>query len=112
MAHLPQSMQEELSFYLPAEKDFSALAELFSMFGDATRIKIITALCLSDMCVTDLSELLRINQTTVSHQLRTLKTNDLVRARRDGKMIYYSVTNKCISEMMSQGVDILIANKA
>ncbi len=110
MAFLSQTKQDELAYYLPEEKAISRLADLFSMFGDATRIKIITALCLSDMCVSDLSELLSINQTTVSHQLKVLKNFELVKSTRLGKMIYYSITTKCISEMMSKGVDLLLAN--
>lgn len=110
MAFLSQAKQDEISYYLPEDKAIGRLADLFSMFGDSTRIKIITALCLTEMCVSDLSELLSINQTTVSHQLKILKNFDLVKATRIGKMIYYRVTSKCISEMMSKGVDLLLEN--
>jgi DNA-binding transcriptional ArsR family regulator len=79
------------------------------MFSDCTRIKILTALCLSEMCVNDLSVLLKLNQTTVSHQLKFLKQNGAVKCKRDGKIIYYSIADNCINDVMLNGVNYLLA---
>ena len=74
---------------------------------DATRNKIICALCISEMCVSDLSRILGINQTTCSHQLRLLRAADIVTQRRDGKIIYYSLKNRKIENVLLAGVDFL-----
>lgn len=96
---------EEVKYFLPQEKKLNTLADFFSMFADSTRLKIISALSVSEMCVGDLSKILDINQTTVSHQLKILKSTSLVKYRRDGKIIYYSIADPIINECLSTGVD-------
>lgn len=80
------------------------LAGFFKVFGDATRIKILNALFLSEMCVCDIAALLDMNQSAISHQLRKLKQARLVRRRRDGKVIYYSLDDEHIKQIFYQGL--------
>lgn len=80
------------------------LAEFFKVFGDATRIKIINALFSSEMCVCDIAALLNMNQSAISHQLRTLKQARLIKNRRDGKVVYYSLDDDHIKQIFDQGL--------
>lgn len=107
---LPEEIQGHINEYMPKDATLQKLANFFSVFSDMTRIKILTALCMSDMCVNDISTMLNINQTTVSHQLKFLKQNGAVNCVRDGKVIYYSIANACINDVMLNGVDYLLAN--
>ncbi len=107
---LQEKQQQDILNYMPKDATLSKLANFFSVFADATRIKILTALCMSEMCVNDLSVMLKINQTTVSHQLKLLKQNGAVTSVREGKIIYYSITNQRINDVMLNGVDCLLAN--
>ena len=86
---------------MPSEEDLIEVAELFKAFGDFTRAKIICALSQSEMCVGDISGLLEMNQSAVSHQLRMLKQARLVKTRRDGKIRYYSLADEHILEMFN-----------
>ena len=97
----------DVKFYLPEEKTCLKLADFFSTFSDITRIKILSALAVSEMCVNDISRILNINQTTVSHQLKLLKSIGAVKFRRDGKIIYYSLASKMINDCLLSGVDYL-----
>ena len=83
------------------------LAELYKVFGDSTRVKILTALTQSEMCVSDLSKLLKLNQTTVSHQLRLLKNLNAVTTRRQGKVIFYSLRNQTLNDVLLKGIEFL-----
>ena len=85
--------------HMPDQDDLIDVAELFKAFGDLTRAKIICALAQSEMCVSDLSVLLEMNQSAVSHQLRMLKQVRLVKTRRDGKVRYYSWADEHIQKM-------------
>ena len=89
---------------LPKEETLYDLAELFKVFGDSTRIKILCALFESEMCVCDLSALLSISQSAISHQLRVLKSARLVKFRRDGKVIYYSLDDEHIKNIFDEGL--------
>lgn len=80
------------------------LAELFKVFGDGTRIRIISALMDGEMCVFHLSEKLDVGQSAVSHQLRILRSAGLVRPRRDGKEIYYSLDDEHVEEIYAAGL--------
>lgn len=73
---------------MPEEEKLYDLAELFKIFGDSTRIKILYALFEAELCVCDIAQLLKVSQTAVSHQLRVLKTNKLVKSRKDGKNVF------------------------
>ena len=90
---------------MPPDEMLYDLAELFKVFGDTTRIKILYALFESELCVNDISTLLGITQTAASHQLRVLKTNKLVKARKDGKMIFYSLSDDHVTKIISQGME-------
>ncbi|MBX9138916.1 MULTISPECIES: metalloregulator ArsR/SmtB family transcription factor [unclassified Clostridium] len=89
---------------LPQEETLYDLAELFKVFGDSTRIKILCALFEEEMCVCDLSALLNVSQSAISHQLRVLKSARLVRFRRDGKIIYYSLDDEHIKHIFDEGL--------
>ena len=77
----------------------------YRIFGDATRLKILYALKFSEMCVLDIAQLLGMSQSAISHQLRVLKQMDLVKNRRDGKTIFYSLADAHIVTILSQGLD-------
>lgn len=80
------------------------LASFFKLFGHPTRVKILQALLVSEMCVCDISYTLKMSQSAVSHQLRLLRDADLVKSRRAGKSVYYSLSDIHISEIMNQGL--------
>ena len=80
------------------------LADLFKLFGDSTRIGILWALSESEMCVCDLCALLKMKQPAVSHQLKNLKQSRVVKARRDGKIVYYSLDDEHIRELLNMGM--------
>ncbi|WP_252247528.1 metalloregulator ArsR/SmtB family transcription factor [Clostridium sp. ZBS4] len=88
---------------LPQEETLYDLAELFKVFGDSTRIKIICALFESELCVCDMAALLGMTQSAISHQLRTLKSARLVKFRREGKVIYYSLDDEHIKHIFDEG---------
>lgn len=98
----------DIKYYLPKEKVLRLLAEFFSMFSDETRIKILSALSISELCVNDIANILNLNQTTVSHQLKLLKSVGAVKYRRDGKIIYYSLADKQINDCILTGVNYLM----
>ena len=81
------------------------LAELFKLFGDSTRLGIIWALSESEMCVCDLCALLKMKQPAVSHQLKNLKQSRVVKARRDGKIVYYSLDDEHIRRLLNLGME-------
>lgn len=95
---------ENVKNKLPKEETLYDLAELFKVFGDSTRIKIICSLFESEMCVCDLSVLLNISQSAISHQLRVLKSARLVKFRRAGKVIYYSLDDEHIKQIFNAGL--------
>lgn len=90
---------------MPEEEKLYDLAELFKVFGDSTRIKILYALFEAELCVCDIAQLLKVNQTAVSHQLRVLKTNKLVKSRKDGKNVFYSLADDHVYSIINQGMD-------
>ena len=90
---------------MPAEDDLDDLADFFKIFGDTTRIKKLYVLLCSEMCVCDLAQILNMTQSAISHQLRVLKQMDLVKSRREGKTIFYSLADGHITTILSQGLD-------
>nr|WP_273092198.1 metalloregulator ArsR/SmtB family transcription factor [Clostridium thermopalmarium] len=88
---------------MAADETLYDLAELFKVFGDTTRIKIICALFQSEMCVCDLAALLGMSQSAVSHQLKVLKHTRLVKFRREGKVVYYSLDDDHIKKIFDYG---------
>lgn len=89
---------------MPQEETLYDLAELFKVLGDTTRVRIIYALFQSEMCVCDIAALLNMNQSAISHQLRVLKQTRLVKNRRDGKIVYYSLDDDHIKNIFDQGL--------
>lgn len=81
------------------------LAELFKTLGDSTRIRIMDALAKAEFCVCDLAELLKMSQSAISHQLRVLRNSNLVKYRREGKMVYYSLDDDHVLKLYSQGLE-------
>ncbi|MBE5807539.1 MAG: helix-turn-helix transcriptional regulator [Clostridiales bacterium] len=90
---------------MPEEESLYELSELFKVFGDTTRIRILYALFESEMCVCDIASLLNMTQSAISHQLRILKNAHLVRARRDGKTIFYALDDDHVHTIISQGME-------
>ena len=90
---------------MPEEEKIKELAEFYKVFGDATRVKILYVLLESEMCVCDLAAVLKMTQSAISHQLRVLKQMKLVKNRRDGKTIYYSLADGHIQNIISQGME-------
>lgn len=84
-----------------------ALADFFGALSDSTRIRLVSALSISSMCVNDLSELLGINQTTVSHQLRNLRTIGVVDYKRQGKVLFYYIKNDAVLDIMLSATSFL-----
>ena len=95
----------EVRAKLPEENSMQDLAELFKIFGDTTRIRILFVLFESEMCVCDMAETLNMTQSAISHQLRLLKSNGLIRARRQGKSVFYSLADDHVSTIIQQGWD-------
>ncbi|MGL4761706.1 MAG: ArsR/SmtB family transcription factor [Sarcina sp.] len=89
---------------LPQEEILYDLAELFKVFGDSTRIKILCSLFEAEMCVCDIAVTLGMSQSAVSHQLRVLKNAKLVRFRRDGKVVYYSLDDNHVKQIFNAGL--------
>ena len=90
---------------LPDENDLQDLAELFKIFGDTTRIRILFVLFEAEVCVCDLAETLRMTQSAISHQLKLLKASGLVKARRQGKSVFYSLADSHVRTIIAQGWD-------
>lgn len=88
---------------MPLEEKLYDLAELFKVFGDTTRIKILYALFEEEMCVCDIATLLNMTQSAISHQLRVLKSAGLVKYRKEGKVVYYSLDDEHVQNIFDQG---------
>lgn len=109
--HLNPNTENIIKDGLPNTIVCNKLTSLYSLFSDSTRLKIIVSLLSKQMCVNDLSTLLSINQTTISHQLKILRSRGAVTSYRQNKFIFYSIDNKFISDIMFSGIDF-ITNKA
>lgn len=90
---------------LPEDEILYDLAEFYKVFADSTRIKILYVLLKSEMCVCDISQILNVSQSAVSHQLRMLKQMKLVKYRRDGKAVFYSLSDQHIELILKQGLE-------
>ena len=95
----------QVSTAMPEQESLSELADLFKLFGDSTRIRILWALSESEMCVCDLCALLNMKQPAVSHQLKNLKQSRIVKVRREGKVIYYSLDDTHIRTLLNMGME-------
>ena len=90
------------------EEEYSDLSEFFKIFGNPTRLKIISLLSVEDLCVCDISEALELNQTTVSNQLRILRANNIVKYQKEGKMARYSLTDAHIEMIYKVGLEHIL----
>lgn len=104
---LSESDLTKLENLIPDEELLYDLADLFKIFGDTTRIKLLYALREAELCVGDLATLLNMNQSAISHQLKILKQSKLVKFRRDGKAIFYSLADSHVVTIIDQGMDHL-----
>ncbi len=104
-AHVHEDIVASVLEKLPEEELLYDLAELFKVFGDSTRVKILYVLLESEMCVCDIAQLLNMTQSAISHQLRVLKTNQLVKYRREGKTVFYSLADAHVHTILSQGLE-------
>ena len=90
---------------MPDEDELYDLAEIFKVFGDSTRIKILYVLFESEMCVCDIAQLLNMNQSAISQQLKILKQSRLVKSRREGKAVFYSLADGHVRTIINQGLE-------
>ncbi len=100
-----QDVVEQVRGLLPKDEILYDLAELFKIFGDSTRVKILYALLESELCVCDIAKLMEVTQSAVSHQLRVLKSSKLVKFRREGKTVYYALADEHVIRILSQGME-------
>ena len=92
---------------MPDEDDLYDLAELYKVFGDSTRIKILYVLFAAELCVYDIAQLLGMTQSAVRHQLRILKNNKLVKFRREGKTVFYALDDDHVRSILKLGMEHL-----
>jgi len=96
---------EKVKKNMPEDEKLYDLADFFKVFGDSTRIKILWALDSNDMCVCDLAVLLNMTKSAISHQLKTLRQEKLVKYRRDGKMVIYSLQDEHVKNILEIGLE-------
>ena len=101
------SLIKRVCALMPEEEMLYDLAELYKIFGDSTRIKILYGLLEAEMCVQEISQVLGMSPSAVSHQLRLLKQSKLVRFRREGKTVYYSLADEHVRSIISMGMEHL-----
>ena len=104
-SHVHEEIVEKVEHTMPEDEILYDLAELFKIFGDSTRIKILYVLFESEMCVCDIAKLLGMTQSAISHQLRALKQSKLVKYRREGKTVFYSLADGHVRTILGQGID-------
>ena len=90
---------------MPAEEEIYYLSEFYKVFGDSTRIKILYVLYENEMCVFDIAKILNMTQSAISHQLRVLKQNRLVKYRKEGKTVLYTLADEHVFTILSQGIE-------
>lgn len=103
--HAHAGLVERVQAALPEEETLYDLAELFKVFGDSTRIKLLSVLMEGEMCVCDLAQMLGMSQSAVSHQLRVLKGAELVNFRREGKTVFYALSDDHVKTILSNGME-------
>ena len=105
LLHVHEEIVKNVMKVMPGEDVLFDLSELFKVFGDSTRIKILYCLFASEMCVCDIAALLNMTQSAISHQLSVLKKSKLVKSRRSGKTVFYSLADSHVRTMLDQGVE-------
>lgn len=103
--HVHEDIVEQVNQVMPREEQLFDLAELFKVFGDSTRVKILFVLFESEMCVCDIAQLLGMTQSAISHQLQVLKKSKLVKYRREGKTVFYSLADSHVRTILGQGME-------
>lgn len=98
---------DDMDCYLPDDNSVRKIARFFALLSDPSRVKLLSALTISPLCVTDLAAIVNMNQTTVSHQLRLLRNLDVVTCERQGKILKYKIANPKINEILLVGVEYL-----
>lgn len=105
MHHVHENLVHQIEDGMPSDEMMQELAEFYKVFGDATRIKILCILFQSELCVCDLAEVTGMTQSAISHSLRVLKQMKLVKNRREGKTVYYSLADAHIQSILNQGME-------
>ena len=100
-----KNLLERVNEKMPDEMELYDLSELFKVFGDSTRIKILYVLYENEMCVFDIAKILNMTQSAISHQLRVLKQNRLVKYRKEGKTVLYTLADEHVFTILSQGIE-------
>ena len=103
--HAHEGIVEQVRLALPGEDTLYDLTELFRIFADSTRVRILYVLFESEMCVCDIAQLLGMTQSAISHQLRSLKQSKLVKYRREGKTVFYSLADGHVRTILDQGME-------
>ena len=103
--HVHEDLVKIVNEKLPSETELYDLSELFKVFGDSTRIRILFVLFESEVCVCDLAQALNMTQSAISHQLKILKQSKLVKSRREGKSVFYSLADSHVRTIISQGFE-------
>lgn len=105
LKHIHKDIVDKVHEKMPNEEELYNLAELFKVFGDSTRIKILNALLVSEMCVCDIANILNMTQSAVSHQLKNLKQAKLIKNRKEGKTVFYSLADEHVMTILNQGIE-------
>ncbi len=103
--HAHEDTVKAVKSQMPPDEDLFDLAELYKIFGDSTRIKILCILLESEMCVCDIATLVGVSQSAISHQLRQLKQANLIKPRRDGKTVFYSLSDDHVRTIINNGLE-------
>ncbi len=106
--HAHEDTVKSVKATMPPDEQLYDLAELYKIFGDSTRIKILYVLLQGEMCVCDISTLLGISQSAVSHQLKILRHADLVKPRREGKTVFYSLADDHVKTIINNGIEHIL----
>ena len=101
--HVHEEIVKKVEGVMPDEQQLLDLSEFFKVFGDSTRIRILFVLFEAEVCVCDLAAVLSMTQSAISHQLRILKQNKLVKCRREGKSVFYSLADDHVRSIIAQG---------
>lgn len=105
LLHVHEDRVREVQSQMPDDDTLNRLSDLFRVFGDGTRIRILYVLFEQEVCVCDIATLLGMTQSAVSHQLRILKNARLIRSRREGKTVYYALSDDHVRTLLSQGTE-------
>lgn len=103
--HIHEDVVEKVKSNMPCEEELFDLSELFKAFSDSTRIKILYVLSEAEMCVCDIAQILNMTTSAVSHQLKILKTAKLIKSRKEGKAVFYSLDDDHVSHIIKCGKD-------